>query len=463
MSVKKYILHNKQFLISKNVINIPSNWGKENLEPNLFLYFSKNLSVQRAFDLDGCSWFLLGKAIKTDGIGKAIEDIENHSTREIFNISRKWAGRWVLIGNGFVYPDASCLLGIFYNNQTLSSSLALIEGEKKDFSEDEFGSYPLPSTRYSGTRKLLPSQYFDTIKWTTIKREIPKEIKNLSYQDTLKKIISNLTYSFKNLNNENNELHLAVTAGYDSRLLLSLCSYSDISVKGFTQLYKTMSHADKTVPEKITEIAGYSYKKIDVKEFDEEKMYFYDKHTGRDIFDADRKFFSNGQWDWVTSNDTIIRGGLFELGRCFYWSKLSSKPTIDEVCNAFKISDKDKIDSLREWLNSIDKDVMDLRDRLYLEQRISGWLSAIEQSLDTLVSDTFHPANSYETLSLLLTVPIEKRLKSEHHIDIIKMTRPELLTVPFNQKKLVDKVSKIKDMPLKTIFQKVKDKLFVHS
>ena len=75
---------------------------------------------------------------------------------------------------------------------------------------------------------------------------------------------------------------------------------------------------------------------------------------------------------------------------------------------------------------------MDWRDRFYLEQRLAGWLSSEEQSLDLIDADKFYIANSHYYFAHMLRVPEEKRCVSQHHIDLIARMAPELIKFPFN-------------------------------
>jgi hypothetical protein len=71
-------------------------------------------------------------------------------------------------------------------------------------------------------------------------------------------------------------------------------------------------------------------------------------------------------------------------------------------------------------------------DSFYLDQRIGGWLAAIEHGLDLLPGRSFQPVNSLPVLRALVTPGIEERLSGELQKDAIRRMAPELLRFPVN-------------------------------
>jgi hypothetical protein len=85
-----------------------------------------------------------------------------------------------------------------------------------------------------------------------------------------------------------------------------------------------------------------------------------------------------------------------------------------------------------QWMSQTADHWLDWRDRFFIEQIAAGWLSAIEQSLDLTACERFYPANARDTISILLSIPADKRFVFSHHTDIINLLAPELLKYPFN-------------------------------
>ena len=85
-----------------------------------------------------------------------------------------------------------------------------------------------------------------------------------------------------------------------------------------------------------------------------------------------------------------------------------------------------------EWAATTSYTGLDWRDRLYLEQRIAGWVSSIEQALDLTSYERLYIANCHTYLATVLTLPESARRDGQHHTDLIGRMAPELLRFPFN-------------------------------
>ena len=149
-------------------------------------------------------------------------------------------------------------------------------------------------------------------------------------------------------------------------------------------------------------------------------------------------FFARGQMDFAAENDLIVRGGCFEIGRCFYWDVLPDAPPASASGMASAFAENPMSSGIAgimdwiEWIRKHETPGIDWRDRFYWEQRVAGWLSSNEQALDLLVGERFHPINSEEAYRHLLTIDPEIRGSSRHQIDLIKLMAPVLAEFSFN-------------------------------
>jgi hypothetical protein len=134
---------------------------------------------------------------------------------------------------------------------------------------------------------------------------------------------------------------------------------------------------------------------------------------------------------------------VFEVGRCFYHRKFSEAAPADlaeSIAARFRFREFHAdspahltgIAEWAEWVGRTPCSGLDWRDRLYLEQRLGGWASSIEQALDLTAYERAYIANSHLYISTALTLPEETRLVGRHHVDLIRRMAPELLRFPFN-------------------------------
>jgi hypothetical protein len=172
----------------------------------------------------------------------------------------------------------------------------------------------------------------------------------------------------------------------------------------------------------------------------------FDSHTAEQTVDIDREYLARGQWDEIPDNALILRGGVFEVGRAYYHGKLpfdelgDPDEAFSRISRAFEFDalhadSQAHPEGLREWITwclSEPEPRLDWRDRFYLEQRVGGWLSAIEQALDLTIPERIHLANAAATISALVALPLEVRIRTQHHVDLIRRSAPELLRHRFN-------------------------------
>jgi hypothetical protein len=172
----------------------------------------------------------------------------------------------------------------------------------------------------------------------------------------------------------------------------------------------------------------------------------FDLHTARHTTGPERIDFACRTWEVLPESAFVLHGGVFELGRCFYHASLKQSPgsteqMIAEIAKAFQFDAYNggrggvHYGGVRDWVHWVHEardEALDWRDRFYLEQRIAGWLSSIEQGQDLIGRDRGHLVNSRHLLQTILALPPDVRCGSQHHVDLIARMAPQLLEYPFN-------------------------------
>ena len=453
-------IHRRQFILGPDSINIPG-WVQVVIPEVGYLCHCPEMHLTLVKDADGHSLVLIGSPIQTDANRPdPNNEIALSTSRTIKDLYQTWAGRWILICCGKLHMDSSGLLGCFYavkqnaageSKLWVSSSVALLTEilglDDKPTRSISHGAgidwYPGPTICRNSIRKLLPSQILELDGGALIPRRLIPEIsQTLSYEDILDRIQSYLVTTLRCAARLRERIWLPLTAGYDSRLLLAAARFAGISVHTYTQIYPSISEPDRALPPQLAEAVGFPHSMFYGKVYRKDLAKIYDKHTGGLCVDRDRYFLSREYFDWSRKDDLILRGGCFEIGRCYYWSKfpghgiISNVPGVEIILNGFKEdSNPALVSALSEWINwtrQTPHKEMDWRDRFYLEQRLAGWLSSLEQSLDLIDADRFHTVNSHYYFACVLQITEEKRRVSQHQIDLIERMAPELLKFPFN-------------------------------
>ena len=454
--------HRRQFILGRHEIRAKPEWVSVRLAKDLVLSRCPRLRVVTVADRDGRQWTVLGIAVQTDESRLSPQAaIAECATGAVLEETDSWAGRWVLIGEDEINLDACGLLGCYYRFVAgerapwVSSSLSLLADlpgiakpsveQRKMIPEIGLDFDPPPLTVYAGVRKLLPSQILSLATGEVRGRSLVAGLAQArSYEDVLDALANYLTTVLKNLwavSSPKGQLWIALTSGYDSRLLLAAAHRAGVPVKTFTQLFKGMSQGDRTFPPLLSRLVGVDHVAIWPKTQRPKLLEIYDEHTSLNVF-MDRQFYASDQWSWTMPTDIILRGLGFEIGKRNYAHKFAPEwdPADPRTCKLILRAAGERGSSFLEesvgeclkWIASHPQDNMDWRDHFYIYCRISGWASATEQALDLVDGISIIPANSRTLYGLVRSVPEAKRLATQHHVDLIRRLSPGLLTYPIN-------------------------------
>ena len=474
--------HKKQFVIGNQPWHVNDDWKTVPIEEGLFLCHCPDLCVATIKDRNSETWYLLGLAVQTDKEKKdPLTEISRSVTSQVRQIHHCWAGRWILIGAAEIHMDCCGLLGCFYTTVSgarwISSSLAILQEiggftPRPETLKHKSGMewYPLPFSRFEGIYQLLSSQILNLKTLHIEVRNLPKPVSGLSYDEIIKKLEEKVKAGLSNACHPRKRVFIQLTAGYDSRSVLAAIHSLGIDAEAYTTEGVYISHADATLPSKIAKAAGCHHRYIRRGPFSEEKEALYDHHTGRNSADIDRMKYSEGQWDLFRKGDLILRGNMFETGTYRIYHYLGSDFTVASMLKYTHLENRPDcfgVQAFSEWMNWVRQTPMDglgWQDRFYLEQRVGGWLSAIEQSLDLTEPERFTVANCHDILSLMLSASVEKRSARAYYFDLIRNMCPALLQYPFNPpdpkfKKLQKRLIKINKMPLHELYKKLKHRL----
>ncbi|WP_377041731.1 hypothetical protein [Microvirga arabica] len=175
-------------------------------------------------------------------------------------------------------------------------------------------------------------------------------------------------------------------------------------------------------------------------------------HTADSVDDADQRYLIPGNsYRFLGNGEALIRGGCFEIGRRYYQHQLGniaiSEATGAQVSSRFgSVLDTEVIQFLDSWLSwrRSHENGLDLTDNFYLDQRLGGWLSAVEQALDILPGTSVQPVNCERFFSSLM-VPMsqEERCTGALQREVIRTLDRNLLKIPINPVKLEVKLRNV--------------------
>lgn len=446
----------KQYLITNHEICIIGT-KVFSLSEEICLFVGEELGVKNGFTKGGTPYWLLGEAYCTDRFPcDVLEDLNNDIEGVVHSITNHWTGRWVLILGKELITDACGLMSVFYHvdesGWMVSSSLALLSeqlglSENKRVSNSGLTWNLLPSTIHSQVRLLFCTQKI------TLKQRLEigfynrfTEWKDLTHEQRVSTIISNLVIGLKNIEKySERKIWLALTAGKDSRLTFAAALSGGVSFETYTARHRNMSDADRHIPIELAETYDISHHFLHKGRFSESKYKEYCAFSGFNSLGADAEFYATGQIDQIPNDAVVIKSGLFEAGQTYARSIAGpdKESFVRGIKSYYRDSFKDPVQetAFNEWLDYQDKHPMhgiDIRDRFYLEQRLNGWASAIEQSLSINSFPSVQIANSATVLGCLLYASADDRKDLRLSYDLIKSLNSELLDYPVNQRTFGD-------------------------
>jgi hypothetical protein len=144
----------------------------------------------------------------------------------------------------------------------------------------------------------------------------------------------------------------------------------------------------------------------------------------------------------VPADAWLVRSGCWEIGRNFYYRKLRGITWHEAKENpasiAWRFQNFGSVESiagqLRPWCawRAIHPEPIDWKDLFYRDQRLGGWLSAIEQSLDMIEGRSIQPANCSAIFDLLLSEEEHIRSTGTLQRKIVELSRTGLDVFPIN-------------------------------
>ncbi|MBA3736249.1 MAG: hypothetical protein H0W90_13830 [Actinobacteria bacterium] len=459
-------LHRRQFILGPEPFLAGEGWISEQIGPSLHLSRCPELPVASVTDERGVTWRLLGLALQSDpDAPEPLEQLAGNEQSALLDTYGSWSGRWILISDSEIHLDAGGLIGCFYRTIQhgsttelwASSSPVLIvaipgrERIRRVGPKLHVGKgmdwFPLPRSGFAGVNKLLPTQVLSLAPMAD-RRVLPRpplvdEQKPTTYDEALDTLQRSLVTSLSRLRESGEAIWLPLTAGLDSRLILAAARQADLSLRTFTQHYPLMESADSHFPPLLARELGYEHRQLRPGRFSRSRRALFDAHTAGQCVDGDRRFFAHGQWEMIPAPALILRGGVFELGRCYFHRKFpepAARDLVELIATRFHFGEFHPTSTVHlagiaewvEWTARTSQPGLDWRDRLYLEQRIAGWVSSIEQALDLTSYTRAYIANCHAYMTTVLTLPEAARRTSQHHIDLIGRMAPQLLRFPFN-------------------------------
>lgn len=463
------IKYRRQFILTKQELNTFPNWHQTSIAEQHFLYTHPDLEVVQV--TQGAKQItLIGLAIDATQPNLTNQQIAQNilaayqTWSDVLNAVYPLAGRYLIIATDQqtqefkVVADPIGLRMLYFvttphhpvicaSQPNLITDVAPLEidqaykegylqsGAKEKYIEFWHLS---PYTQYENLQLLAPNFYFDAQTRQQTRYYPLQTIPTLSYEEGMQKTITYLTNLMKGIA-KRSKLTLAITSGYDSRIVLAACKPIKDQLHYYTGRYYGMqdSHPDLAIPNKLLPQLGLEHQIINCEgEMSPEFEQLFMQNTDQ----------PHRAWGGIVENlyhkfpqdHILIKSACAEIARCAFYKGGYPKKVDPQWLGSISTFEDSPymMQKVEEWFAEMkpfiaDKNI-DILDIYYWEHRCGYWQAGSQLEFD-LAHEEFTPYSCRILLDAMLGVPIEHRAGPQFKFskDLIKRMWPEVLLIPF--------------------------------
>ena len=481
-------LYKRQYVLSNFAVDIFATANTYKINENYVVTAESSLEVtQLSKDSVGLTLlgFLLDPQNPEFNNYEILQELLSHITtfEELLLASYRYGGKWVLIYSGKdgikLVNDLVGARQVYYTNHygflccasqphvlaKLCNKTRSTDPELNDFWGSESFAYSESAwigdeSRYNDVKHLLPNKYLDFTTHNVVRFWPNITIESKALNEVVPKVSSILQGIMKAANNRF-DLSLAVSAGWDSRVLLAAARPIIKDCYCFIQKFNGMkgSHCDIVVPQELAKKLRFDFDVREATDYNSE----FDKvlKTNVDIVQSENKKVLYYDFYKNFSNKVNVSGVVGELSR----SRFGKNRPVSAKALA-KIFGRDDspyaIRMAEQWLkevkeNKIVETGVSLWDLFYWEHYIGNWGTSFQAGLDIAV-DELYPFNCRDIIEQSYSLKDLSYENSPLFIGLINEMWPEALSEPVNPTTRIEKLIKLAKKLLRKIgfFNQVK-------
>lgn len=409
---------------------------------------------------------LLGYVIDPNNIDFTDYDIlrnilENSDTFADFQKnSISLSGRWILIylsdSEKKIFNDPATARHIYYstagemilgsNSNTINYYIEHPINNDKDYLEytnSRFfnineGEWYLDTTKYKNIYKLVANHYFDLAENKACRFWI--EAPYIDYETSISRACQIMVNSLKALDKRNYYKFLALTAGYDSRVVYAASYAANIDTKYFLSTMNTLkeNHPDLVIAGQILKDDNKELMIVDdLDPLSEDFIYYYQRNM-----DSSRIYPKTLTAQHMLNspefpdNTLVLTGNYSEIFKDYYRKREAASGAeiakLVGIPKKYKVFDKPFDDWIDENRKLIKESKINMMDLFFWEHRLPNFGVNYVANQD-IAAEEFSIFNNRELIMILIKA---KYANKTNHFqifkDIIERFHPRLMTYPIN-------------------------------
>lgn len=463
---REKLLYRRQYFYGPKFDEFPT-WKRVRMANGCLLAAHPDLDITE-YKSNVISLVLLGYLLDSDAPEKTNSDILDDlaategATEAIIHALDCYGGRYVLFifkgEDQLVVNDAGGLRQVFFHrdaagNMWLAPQPGLISDKFGfKYSEEANGFlnseiikknkepwWPGTSTPFREIVHLLPNHLLN-LKTGEVKRYWPRErIRKYSLAAGAK-VGSAILRGLMLAANRRFKLAMAMTAGYDSRIVFAACKDILHDLYGYTMIYHklTPTSSDVVWAKKLAEFVGIEHHLFACGEpMSADFEYLYTHNLEKSYQSYGNIVY--GRFENLDQDLVVVKSVVNEIARCFYYRTgvYPFNVDIDLLCGVSKLGkDPFVYKNFSEWLEDIQpafRNGYKIMDFFYWENRNANWQAMSQLEFD-LAQEEFTPFAHRNLLATMLGVDHKYRCmpKNVFQREMVRASWPELDTLPYN-------------------------------
>lgn len=296
---------------------------------------------------------------------------------------------------------------------------------------DGEGWLPAGLTAHEGLERLTCNHFLDLDRWLPVRHWPRREIvRDEAAQPALDVILDEIHRTIETLTTDG-EIYIALTAGYDSRLILA-GSRKLLDRICFVTVDAPGSHLDCQRAREMARRFGLKHRILPYIEANADQIDIWQRRVSHSVSGANLKLHPSVK---PLERKIFVGGAGGEIGRGLLWlgSTDSTKLDAEGIIERLKLPwNQILIDRINVWLKDLEGfNSLFVLDLAYMELHVSSW--SFTQAYTLPHSRQVNPLISRRIYSAMLSVPVSSRRNNGLAVEGIRLAWPELLEFPFNR------------------------------